>query len=112
MFETESYGLKQIFVLLFLCSFYSKRLDHDTKRVDIAHKLNHMDLFFPPVLKRHPRWLYGDIHVFILFLDINECASQPCQNGGQCVDGVNGYNCTCADGYAGTNCEQSWYNYF
>ena len=43
------------------------------------------------------------------FLDINECASQPCQNSGQCADRVNGYTCTCADGYAGTNCELSRY---
>ena len=40
----------------------------------------------------------------MLFLDINECDSQPCQNGGQCLDGVNQYTCTCAAGYAGVNC--------
>ena len=42
--------------------------------------------------------------------DVNECASRPCQNGGQCVDGVNGYTCTCVAGYAGINCEQSMYS--
>ena len=42
--------------------------------------------------------------------DVDECASRPCQNGGQCVDGVNEYTCTCAAGYSGINCEQSMYS--
>ncbi|MEZ4300506.1 MAG: calcium-binding EGF-like domain-containing protein [Polyangiaceae bacterium] len=28
-------------------------------------------------------------------VDIDECASQPCQNGGNCVDGVGTYTCQC-----------------
>ena len=40
--------------------------------------------------------------VFFLQENINECASNPCQNGAPCVDGVNGYTCTCAGtGYTG-----------
>jgi hypothetical protein len=38
-------------------------------------------------------------------IDIDECASNPCQNGGTCVDGVNSYTCQCQPGYEGTNCE-------
>ena len=37
--------------------------------------------------------------------NIDECASLPCQNSGNCTDFVNGYNCTCAPGYTGVNCE-------
>nr|XP_054765104.1 receptor-type tyrosine-protein phosphatase S-like [Lytechinus pictus] len=38
-------------------------------------------------------------------MDINECASAPCMNGGACTDMVNGYTCACVAGYTGTNCE-------
>ena len=37
--------------------------------------------------------------------DIDECASNPCENGASCTDEVNGYNCGCAPGYTGTHCE-------
>ncbi|KAJ7365993.1 hypothetical protein OS493_002735 [Desmophyllum pertusum] len=33
--------------------------------------------------------------------DINECDSNPCLNGGSCVDLVNEYNCSCPPGYNG-----------
>ena len=35
---------------------------------------------------------------------MNECSSNPCQNGGTCNDGVNGYTCACVPGYVGTEC--------
>ena len=37
--------------------------------------------------------------------NINECESSPCENGGYCVDGDNGYKCICNVMYAGPNCE-------
>ena len=43
-------------------------------------------------------------HFFLKLPDINECSSSPCQNGGNCTDQVNGYECNCTTGYEGTNC--------
>ena len=38
-------------------------------------------------------------------LDINECDSNPCLNGGTCMDEVDKHSCKCKPGYKGENCE-------
>ena len=40
-------------------------------------------------------------------LDIDDCAPNPCMNGGACTDGIDSSNCTCVAGFNGTNCETS-----
>ncbi|NXY67496.1 CUBN protein, partial [Glareola pratincola] len=37
--------------------------------------------------------------------NIDECISNPCQNGGTCTDGVNGYSCECTSGWTGPQCQ-------
>lgn len=39
--------------------------------------------------------------------NVDDCAPNPCQNGGTCTDGVNAYTCACAEGYWGTTCERA-----
>nr|XP_005024516.3 protein crumbs homolog 2 isoform X4 [Anas platyrhynchos] len=38
------------------------------------------------------------------FTNIDECESQPCQNGGHCMDLVDGFLCRCLPGYSGVEC--------
>ncbi|XP_053137987.1 protein crumbs homolog 2 isoform X2 [Hemicordylus capensis] len=37
-------------------------------------------------------------------INTDECESQPCQNGGRCVDLVNSYRCHCLPGFSGVEC--------
>ena len=41
-----------------------------------------------------------------IFTDIDECASNPCDNGAMCINLQNQYTCTCTGGWQGTHCEQ------
>ena len=45
----------------------------------------------------------SEIKLYIV--DIKECNSNPCRNGGTCTDRVNGYTCKCRAGYTNDNCE-------
>ena len=45
----------------------------------------------------------------LAFLDIDDCKSDPCLNGGTCKDGINSFSCQCAEGFDGSTCENSMY---
>lgn len=36
--------------------------------------------------------------------EYNECESNPCLNGGQCIDHISGFSCKCTAGYTGKRC--------
>jgi Notch-like protein len=40
-----------------------------------------------------------------LYSDVDECDSNPCENGGRCLDQVNRFQCECLAGYVGEQCE-------
>ena len=47
-------------------------------------------------------------------ITLDNCASNPCQNGGTCTSedfwqNMFGYTCTCMPGFSGTNCDISYY---
>ncbi|XP_010155518.1 PREDICTED: cubilin, partial [Eurypyga helias] len=37
--------------------------------------------------------------------NIDECISNPCQNGGSCTDGINSYSCECTSAWTGPQCQ-------
>lgn len=39
--------------------------------------------------------------------NIDDCAVNPCQNGGTCIDFVSDYKCYCNPGFIGTHCEEN-----
>lgn len=43
--------------------------------------------------------------LFVL-TDIDDCQSNPCQNGGTCIDEINSFVCLCLPSYGGATCEK------
>lgn len=37
-------------------------------------------------------------------INIDECSSNPCHNGGTCKDGINGFTCICPEGFHDPKC--------
>jgi len=48
--------------------------------------------------------------VLLWCADINECASNPCQNGAACTDGIDSFTCACPLGYSGLVCQVGPFN--
>lgn len=55
---------------------------------------------------------FSVIRPLLFISDIDDCAGGPCDNGGTCTDGVNGYTCACVTGFTGPDCETSTYSLF
>ena len=43
---------------------------------------------------------------YFCLADVDECQTNPCQNGGSCVNLKGSYRCDCAKGFTGKHCEQ------
>lgn len=41
-----------------------------------------------------------------IFTIVNYCDPNPCQNGGQCINNLQGHNCNCSSDWKGTDCSQ------
>ena len=39
-------------------------------------------------------------------LDVNECETKPCKNGGTCTNTLGNYECKCKPQYTGKHCDQ------
>eukprot|EP00064_Thunnus_orientalis_P020900 superscaffoldBa00006032_g21052 len=53
-------------------------------------------------------WFENDektIEFWASYVDGDQCKPPPCQNGGECVDGVGTYVCWCQPNFSGKNCE-------
>ncbi|XP_053403600.1 neurogenic locus protein delta-like [Mercenaria mercenaria] len=48
---------------------------------------------------------YNPEHLAVQCIDIDECLSSPCLNGGSCENGNMSYSCQCLGKWSGTNCE-------
>lgn len=48
---------------------------------------------------------FSNVNLIIFSADIDECLSNPCQNGATCSDAIDFYNCSCKPGHDGIHCE-------
>ena len=49
---------------------------------------------------------YLHASIFVTPLDIDDCLSQPCENGATCVDDVHHVTCDCPFGFEGAFCDR------
>ena len=47
--------------------------------------------------------------IYKSLLDINECLTLPCSNGGICADEYIGYSCNCTEQWLGQNCRGQFF---
>lgn len=68
---------------------------HPGKRFDVIRAF-HINF----TLKCFALGFSGDLCDF----EYNECDSNPCLNGGQCIDHIGSFSCQCSKGYQGRRC--------
>ena len=57
----------------------------------------HKTAFWPNITHQHSDFVHW-------FVEVNECDSSPCLNGGTCVNGNTSYSCACLVGYTDPEC--------
>lgn len=55
------------------------------------------------------KWQFFMINGYVLTAS---CGSLMCYNGATCLYGINGYYCSCPNGYTGSECQTCEYNRF
>lgn len=43
---------------------------------------------------------------FFSLTDVDDCQSEPCENGGTCIDKIDSFLCLCLPSYGGDMCEK------
>lgn len=77
--------------------------------VQLAKKVGSGNRMLGPLNYCCTRGLTSFAHLILrhLPLDIDECASAPCENGGTCTEEIGGFSCICAAGFTGFTCSES-----
>ena len=41
----------------------------------------------------------------LVLIVADKCLSEPCRNGGSCIEDLGGYTCRCLPGFVGVHCQ-------
>ena len=91
------------YCLLFKFTLFTKTVNAAPSSVLFPHVGNYR------LYKLQSNWDINKItdSCYSCLTDLDECASNPCSNGGLCVNGVNKFTCNCFPGFTGLQCETS-----
>jgi len=59
------------------------------------------------VIRSNEEELFKSNNALGYLLDVDDCLSAPCVNGGTCADMLNDFTCVCVEGYTGKDCSTS-----
>ncbi|XP_060069356.1 uncharacterized protein LOC132549433 [Ylistrum balloti] len=83
-------------------------LDIDLSLTDPTHRTRILDILRSKASKVDLSGLrlafINNFLVEISKFDGDECLSDPCYNGGSCIDGIQSFSCVCTDGWTGPTC--------
>uniref|UniRef100_A0A8C9RAA3 Neurocan core protein n=1 Tax=Scleropages formosus TaxID=113540 RepID=A0A8C9RAA3_SCLFO len=69
-------------------------------------KMNKIKTLNTRCIKTHTLLLCCPCVSFCVGPDIDDCQSNPCQNGGTCIDEIDSFVCLCLPSYGGVTCEK------
>lgn len=50
--------------------------------------------------------MLSDSVMTVVLSDVDDCQSNPCENGGTCIDKEDSFVCLCLPSYSGDRCER------
>ncbi|CAB1460177.1 unnamed protein product, partial [Pleuronectes platessa] len=78
----------------------------NTRNVSVLHALPHADEERAVLSIEGRRKLFDFAGMIFGETHIDDCQSNPCQNGGTCIDEINSFVCLCLPSYGGATCEK------
>lgn len=87
---------------------FDQSLDHPGKHIQTDDFLGCMRNVFINGKKLEPSAATESGGIIDSCPRLDQCAANPCENGGTCVDYWFEYVCECPKGFSGRNCEKGW----
>jgi hypothetical protein len=105
--------------LMNLLNYLTKYITWDRSQPSVASDKRELRVSFKPLLGFYNVKSFCVWHVIklswpgaflftehvLFYLDIDECASSPCKNGGTCTNNQNQFTCACMAGWTGEDCD-------